>query len=169
MAGNEPAAELNPKFSSPDATATAWAAARDHLREAEIFWLSTVREDGRPHVTPLISVLLDGAFYFCASADERKAKNLDTNPNVVLTTGSNSLAKGLDIVIEGVATHVSDAELLRRVADAYVAKYGLDWEFTPRDGLFHHDDGDPALVYAITPVTGFGFGRGGFSQTRWRF
>jgi general stress protein 26 len=169
MAGNEPAAELNPKFSSPDATATEWADAREQVAGAEIFWLSTVREDGRPHVTPLISVLLEGAFYFCASADERKAKNLESNPNVVLTTGSNSLAKGLDIVIEGTATRVSDAEVLRRVADAYVAKYGLDWEFTPRDGLFHHDDGDPALVYAIAPVTGFGFARGGFSQTRWRF
>jgi len=169
MAGNEPDAVLNPKFSSPDAAPIEWADAREHVTVAEIYWLTTVREDGRPHVTPLISVLLDGTFYFCASADERKARNLVGNPNVVLTTGTNTLAKGLDVVIEGVATRVSEPTLLHRVADAYVAKYGLEWQFTPRDGLFHHESGDPAQVYAITPVTGFGFGRGEFSQTKWQF
>lgn len=169
MAGNEPAGVLNPEFSSPDAVATEWAEAREHLAGAEIYWLSTVRPDGRPHVTPLISVLLDGAYFFCASASERKAKNLVGNPNVVLTTGSNILAKGLDVVIEGVAVRITDPVLLQRVADAYVAKYGLDWQFTPRDGLFHHEDGNPAEVYAITPVVGFGFARGEFSQTRWVF
>ena len=169
MTGNEPAAELNPRFSSPDATATEWADAREHLADAEIFWLATVREDGRPHVTPVMSVLLDGACYFCSGSDERKVKNLEHNSNVVLTTGSNSMATGLDVVIEGVATRISDDAVLRRVADAYTVKYGPDWRFTPRDGLFHHDGGDPALVYAIVPATAFGFGRGEFSQTRWRF
>lgn len=169
MVGDEPDAVLNPKFSSPGATPTPWAEAREQVAAAEIYWLTTVREDGRPHVTPLISVMLDGAFFFCASADERKARNLERNPNVVLTTGSNSLAKGLDIVVEGIASQVEDAVLLQRVSDAYVEKYGLDWKFTVRDGLFHHDDGDPAQVYAITPMVGFGFGRGEFSQTRWRF
>ena len=169
MTGNEPVAELNPKYSSPDATATEWADAREHLADAEVFWLTTVREDGRPHVTPLISVLLDGALYFCAGSDDLKSKNLDGNANVVLTTGTNSLAKGLDIMIEGVATRITDDAALRRVADAYVAKYGLDWQFTPRDGLFHHEHGHPARVYQVTPATGFGFGRGEFSQTRWRF
>jgi len=31
------------------------------LEKAEVFWLSTVRPDGRPHVTPMVSVWLDGA------------------------------------------------------------------------------------------------------------
>jgi hypothetical protein len=34
-----------------------------------------VRADGRPHVTPLISVLVDGALHFCTGATEQKAKN----------------------------------------------------------------------------------------------
>lgn len=171
MADIEPAAELNPMFSSPGAVATEWAEAREYLTGAEIFWLATVREDGRPHVTPLITVFLDGTLYFCAGLTERKTRNLDANPNVVLTTGNNAMAKGLDVVVEGVATPVSDDAVLRQVADAFVAKYGLDWQFTPRDGLFHHegDGGNPARVYAVTPVTAFGFGRGEFSQTRWTF
>src|SRR5262245_52370763 len=112
MAGNEPTAELNPEFSSPDAIATDWADARDHLAGAEIYWLATVRADGRPHVTPLISVYLDEAYFFCAAASERKTRNLVGNPNVVLTTGSNVLAKGLDVVIEGIASRITDAALL---------------------------------------------------------
>jgi hypothetical protein len=38
-----------------------------------------------------------------------------------------------------------------------------------RDGAFHHSHGR-ALVFAVAPITAFGFGKGErFSQTRWRF
>ena len=54
MSDKEPAAELEPYLSSDDATATP---------QAEVYWLSTVGPDGRPHgrphVTPLLSVWLD--------------------------------------------------------------------------------------------------------------
>ena len=43
-------AELEPQFSSDDATPTPWAEARECLEKAEVYWLSTVRSDGRPHV-----------------------------------------------------------------------------------------------------------------------
>jgi len=33
-----------------------WPEAREHLEMAELYWLTTVRGDGRPHVTPLIAV-----------------------------------------------------------------------------------------------------------------
>ena len=72
-----------------------------------MFWLSTVRPDGRPHVTPLLAVWLDASLYFCTSPPERKAKNLDHNPRCILTTGRNRL-DGLDIVVEGEAREVSD-------------------------------------------------------------
>jgi predicted pyridoxine 5'-phosphate oxidase superfamily flavin-nucleotide-binding protein len=52
MAGEMPVAELHTGFSSPAATPTDWAEGRRHIDEAEVFWLSTVRRDGRPHVTP---------------------------------------------------------------------------------------------------------------------
>lgn len=89
MAGNEPVTELNQAFSDEHATWTPWTEARTHLEQAEIFWLSTVRPDGRPHVTPLIAVWLDGAMHFCTGADERKAKNIAQNPHCILTTGCN--------------------------------------------------------------------------------
>jgi hypothetical protein len=69
-------------------------------------------------------------------------------------------------VVEGEAARVSDESLLQRLADTYAAKYG--WHYTVRDGAFVGDGGE-ALVYEVAPTTAFGFGKGTFSQTRWRF
>ena len=41
--------------------------------------LSTVRADGRPHVTPLVAVWLDGALYFCTGEGEQKERNIRRN------------------------------------------------------------------------------------------
>src|SRR4026208_2355532 len=109
MAMREPVAELDTRFSSGDATALPWSEPAGHLEQAEIFWLSTIRPDGRPHVTPLLSVWVNGALYFTTGADERKAKNLAQNTHCILTTGCNSLnAEGLDIVVEGDAVRMGD-------------------------------------------------------------
>lgn len=171
MADREPMAELQPQFSSDDASPTPWAVAREHLEKAEVYWLTTVRPDGRPHVTPLISVWLDGALYFCTGESERKAKNLARNAHCVLATGCNVLNEGLDMTVEGEATKVSDEAELRSVADTYESKYGP--HFTAPEGTFFGLSdtircGD-ALVYRVAPSTAFGFGKGTFSQTRWRF
>jgi general stress protein 26 len=162
----EPMAELQPQFSSDGAAPTSWAEARGHLEKAEIYWLATVRPDGRPHVTPLLSVWLDGALYFCTGPDERKAKNLAHNPHCVITTGCNVLS-GLDLVVEGAAVEVSDEVRLQRVAEIYASKY--DWHYTVREGALY-GEGGRTLVYEVAPATAFGFGKGEqFSQTRWRF
>ena len=50
MAEQQPVAELSP-FSSPNAVPTEWSRARTELASAEVYWLSTIRPDGRPHVT----------------------------------------------------------------------------------------------------------------------
>lgn len=50
-----PVGELDAGFSEPGATPTDWAQGRRQIDEAEVFWLSTVRPDGRPHVTPLLA------------------------------------------------------------------------------------------------------------------
>lgn len=169
MAHGEPATELDARFSSDGATPTGWTEALGPVEEAQIWWLSTVRPDGRPHVTPLLAVWLDGALHFCTGPTERKAKNLGGNAHCILTTGCNTYEEGLDLVIEGVADRVNDDAKLRRVAAAYESKYGSDWHFEVRDGAFRRE-GDEALVYAVTPARALGFTRGAqFGQTRWRF
>jgi nitroimidazol reductase NimA-like FMN-containing flavoprotein (pyridoxamine 5'-phosphate oxidase superfamily) len=170
MVEREPTAELG-AFSSPGAVSPGWAQARGDLRDAQVYWLSTVRPDGRPHVTPLLGVWLDGALYFCTGPDERKAKNLARNPRCILTTGCNRL-DGLDLVVEGQAAKVSDPAELRSVADTFESKYGA--HFTAPEGTWF-GLGDTirrneALVFRVAPTTAFGFGKGNLSsQTRWGF
>ena len=168
MTVTEPKTTLDPRFSAPHATPTAWSEAKTALDSAEVYWLTTVRADGRPHVTPLIAVWRDGALYFCTGPDEQKAKNLEHNRHVVITTGDNSLDQGLDVVVEGDAVLVEDDARLRGLAAAWEAKYGADWHFDVRDGRFRGDGGE-ALVFAVAPVTAFGFRKGDYSQTRWAF
>ncbi|WP_372444705.1 pyridoxamine 5'-phosphate oxidase family protein [Streptomyces coffeae] len=109
-----------------------------------------------------------GALYFCTGPGEQKAKNLAHNPHCTLTTGANTLREGLDLVVEGEAAAVRDDAVLRRVAEAYVTKYGEEWTFEVRDGSFHHEGGQ-ALVYEVAPATAFGFRKGVYGQTRWGF
>jgi general stress protein 26 len=170
MADAEPAGKLEPQFSSPDATPTEWSEARGILEAAEIYWLSTVRPDGRPHVTPLVAVWLDGAMYFCTGPEERKARNLEGNSSCVITTGRNAF-EGLDLVVEGHAERLTDDTKLDRVADRFNAKYDAPFHFVARDGAFYGEEGDGGggLVFEVKPRTIFAFGKGdSFSQTRWR-
>jgi hypothetical protein len=170
MPEKEPVAELLPQFSSDDATPTPWAQARERLAKAKVYWLSTVRPDGRPHVTPIAAVWLDDALYFSTGQTERKAKNLALNSRCVITTGCNVL-EGLDLVVEGDAVRVTYETRLRRLADGYAEKYDQLFRFTVRDGAFYAEGGESeVLVYELAYTTAFGLGKGdSFSQTRWRF
>jgi Pyridoxamine 5'-phosphate oxidase len=170
MTQPEPTTELDARFSSDDAVPARWSDAADRLQEASIYWLTTVRADGRPHVTPLIAVWLDHALYISTGPTEQKAKNLATNTNCVLTTGNNAMDEGLDVVLEGAAVRVRDRSELVRVADAYEAKYGSTWRFEVGDEAFVNGEHGEVLVFAVAPTKVFGFGKGEpFSQTRWRF
>lgn len=171
MAVKTPVAELDVRFSGEKATATDWVEGRRHIEAAQVFWLSTVRPDGRPHVTPLLAVWREDAMYFCTGPDERKAKNLEQNPSCILTTGHNGL-DGLDLVVEGRAAEVSDGAELGQVASSYESKYG-DHLTAPEGTWFGLSDAIRAgnvLVYRVTPTTILGFAKGEhFGQTRWRF
>ncbi|MFF0724151.1 pyridoxamine 5'-phosphate oxidase family protein [Streptomyces sp. NPDC004134] len=169
----EPEPALHPGFSDAEATATPWPDARRQLETAGVFWLTSVRPEGRPHVTPLIGVWLDGAVYFCTGAEERKARNLAANPHCTVVTGANALDEGLDVVVEGDAAQVRDPGLLGRVADAYIGKYGRT--VTSPEGTFHGlpeavRNGEGPLVFEVVPRVAFAFAKGKpFGQTRYRF
>lgn len=167
MTQSEPIGELDPEFSFPGATATPWAEARKELEDAEIFWLSTVRPDGRPHVTPLIAIWLDESPWFVTGPGERKAANLESNPQVVLTTGCNALNEGLDLVVEGGAVPVTERDTLKRVADTFAAKYPDPFKFNVGD---FDGGGGEALVFRIEATKVFAFRHlPTSSQTRWLF
>jgi nitroimidazol reductase NimA-like FMN-containing flavoprotein (pyridoxamine 5'-phosphate oxidase superfamily) len=163
-----PETELDARYGEPGVTPVPWPETEDALVAAPLYWVTTVRPDGRPHVTPLVAVWHDGALHFSTGADERKGRNLAANPAVALTTGTNALHTGTDLVIEGDAVRLTDDAALQAVADAFLAKYGEEWHFTVADGQFAHVAGR-ALVYRVAPRTIFAFGKAPYSQTRYRF
>jgi general stress protein 26 len=160
---------IDSRFSDPAAGPTPWPEAAQALEEAELYWLTTVRADGRPHVTPLIGVTHDEAFHFCTGLGEQKARNLEHDARVAVTTGRNTWAQGLDVVVEGSAVRVADEAELQRLADAYEAKYGSVWHFDVRDGMFHSDDGGEAAVFRIEPDKVLAFAKDPHGQTTYRF
>jgi general stress protein 26 len=167
-----PSTSLDARFSDPDGVATDWAATERALETAEIFWITTVRADGRPHVSPLVAVWLDGALHFSTGAQEQKAVNLRANPNVVLTTGCSDWQAGLDVMVEGEAVRQTDGARLDRLARAWASKWDGRWHFEVRDGAFHHPAADgqgEALVFTVQPTRVLAFGHNPFTHTRHRF
>src|SRR5256886_13134169 len=67
-------------------------------------WLSTVRPDGRPHVAAVGALWVDGKVYFTSGPRTLKSRNLDANPNCVLSMA----LPGLDLAVEGRAEKVTD-------------------------------------------------------------
>jgi hypothetical protein len=165
----EPEPELDVRFGDPATPPTPWADALRVLETAELFWISTVRSDGRPHVTPLPAVWFDHQLHFCTGPAEQKAVNLGRNPHVALTTGTNRWKEGLDLVIEGDAVQITEGSRLGTLADLWRRKYHGDWDFAVEDGMFRHGDGGSAAVFGVDPTKVLAFAKGPFAQTRYRF
>jgi len=163
----EPVAELNEGFSEPGAAAPPWAEVAEVLSRSQMFWLSTVRRDGRPHATPLPAIWLDGMLHFCVGTHEQKARNLQSNPDCVLTAGANQFRSGLDVVVEGTAARVTAPAELQRLAAVWKSK--LDWDFQVTDGGFLDPAGRTGLVFSVKPAKVLAFGKHPYSQTRYRF
>jgi nitroimidazol reductase NimA-like FMN-containing flavoprotein (pyridoxamine 5'-phosphate oxidase superfamily) len=155
-----------------DAVPIPWEEGRRRLAESRFTWVTTVHPSGRPHVRPVLSVWVDGAFHSSSAPSARKGRNLDDDPRCTLSASTDDM----DVVVEGRATWVRDEDTLQRVADAYGEKYG--WPVTVRDGAFDAPYGAPTAgpppyaVYRIEPETAFAFATSDElapRTTRWRF
>ena len=164
-----PLTTLDARYSEDRAEATPWPEAVVLLEQAALFWVSSVRPDRRPHVTPVVAVWMSGALYFSSGPEEQKSRNLAANRSCAVTTGCNTWDEGFDIVLHGEVEIVRDVALLQKVADAFLAKYGNDWSFeVGADGTFRGPG--VALVYQLKPTQALGFGKGSpFSHTLWDF
>jgi hypothetical protein len=165
-----PQTSLGP-FSSPGASVTPWEATEWALRRIQKFQLCTVRRDGRPHVTPLLAIWSDGAMWFTTGDNEQKAKNLAVNQQCALTSGTDTLT-GMDYVIEGVASLVTDPAVRDSVAGAFEQAYG--WQLTREDGTWYQL-GDAVRagkvqLHRVQPEKAFAFAATNeSSQTRYRW
>jgi hypothetical protein len=97
-----------------------WSRARDVLvadtPTADLtFFIGTVRPDGRPHSAGVGAVWVDDALYFVSGPGTRRARNLAQNAACTVSTR----LRGIDLVLEGEAHRVTDADTLERVASVY--------------------------------------------------
>jgi hypothetical protein len=159
------AADATP-ISTDEATVKPWAEAREGLAGAPKYWLATGRPNGRPHVMPVLAVWIEESLFVSTRGTSTKGRNLAQNAHCVITVSIETV----DLVVECAATELTDDADLRRVADAFDAKYG--WRLTVREGHAHEESlpGSPVYgLYELTPELAFGFGADGMTATRWRF
>jgi hypothetical protein len=137
-----------------------WSWAEQRLSESRNYWVATAWPDGRPHVMPVWGMWNEGAFWFSSSTGSRKSRNLETNPACAVTTED----AGNPVVLEGIATRMTNPGSLIKVLDWENTKYGTDYSI---------DLLDPALnsCFRVTPTRAFGIAQGDFtgSPTRWDF
>lgn len=159
--------KVDARYGDPTQAAPPWTEIDRRLTEAQLYWLITVRRDGRPHAVPLCGVWLDGAFYFCTGEQEQKMRNLEANDHLAVTAGplgADGWSQGKDIVVEGRAERVTDDAQLRTLADGWLSKYGGDWRFDVQDAGFVEvtesggATGGVAQVFRVAPAKVIVFG-----------
>lgn len=157
-------ATLDARFGDTDSPAD-WRTVHASLRDAQLYWFTSVRSDGRPHTAPMVGLWTGDAFVFCTGPGEQKARNLAHHAHVTVTTGVNTWKDGLDVVIEGAAHRVTGRAELTGYADAYREKYSGEWDFAPTDDGFGEGD-ELAHVFRVTPTKILAFAKSPHGQTR---
>lgn len=79
------------------------------------FYLGTVRPDGRPHAAGVGALWFDGDIYVVSGPETRKSRNLAVNPACTIS----ARLPGIDLILEGEATRVTDRATLEEVARRY--------------------------------------------------
>ena len=135
-----------------------WSWAEAQLTASHDYWLATVRPDGRPHGMPVWAVWTAGALVFSTAPGSRKARNLATHPEVVVTTDNPHKP----VVVEGSAEMVGDEGAVVEFTALSNAKYGTDY---PID--FYLDN----LTFRVAPMRVIALDDDDFtgSPTRWTF
>lgn len=150
-----------------------WSRARDALAASRgpgfTFFLGTVCPDGRPHAAGIGAVWAEDTMWFVTGPGSRKARNLLANPGCTVS----GRLPGIDVVLEGHAERVTDADALGRLAavyreagwpaevegDAFTAPYSAPSAGPP-----------PWALYRVTLYTAFGVATTEpHGASRWRF
>lgn len=67
-----------------DGTALAWSTIVEWLAGSRNYWVCTTRPDSRPHAIPVWGLWLEDTLWFSTDPDSYKARNLATNPELVV-------------------------------------------------------------------------------------
>ena len=137
-----------------------WSWAEERLVQAPVYWVASVRPDGRPHVTPIWGVWVDGAFWMEGGPRTRRFRNLEQNAAAVVTVERGNDA----IIVDGEADLVTDLDpgLVDRLLAAYrkyVASHGYE----------AHPDNWRVGIWRVRPAKVLGWSDFPADTTRWTF
>jgi hypothetical protein len=120
-------------------------------------WLTTINPNGMPHVTPVGFVQIDGVWFFTSGPGTRKSRNIAADPRCVVSVATHPF----DLVMEGTAERVTDADELHSVAEVY-NKEGwparVEGDAVTAEYSAPSAGPPPWHVYRIQPATVFAFG-----------
>jgi hypothetical protein len=158
----DPAAEpltVPSEYGMVGATRLPWGWASERLVPAMVYWLTTVRADGAPHVRPVDGTWVDNALFVGGSDEATWVRNLGQDGRATV-----SLPDVREVVIlEGAGRLVTPdqplAERLAAAASKYASMYG---PASASDYL-----GKP--TWAIVPRRAMGWRRFPTDATRWVF
>src|SRR5437588_8620503 len=83
------------------------------LPDRHTCWLTTINPDGRPHVTGVGALWVDGTFWFPTGDGTRKAKNLARDPRCAISV---AMQDAFDLTVEGEAHKVTDPSVVADLA-----------------------------------------------------
>src|SRR4051794_26333307 len=81
-------------------------------------WLSTLDEDGSPHVTGIGALWADGAFWFETGEHTRKGRNVARDPRCTLSIATDQF----DLTVDGTAQRVTDPATVATMAARWAAE-----------------------------------------------
>jgi hypothetical protein len=133
------------------------------------FFLGTTRPDGRPHSAGIGALWFDGDLYIVTGPETRKARNLAANPACTVSVK----LEGIDLVLEGEASRITDQPTLEQIAQLYRE---TGWPAEVQDDAFTAPYSAPSAgsppwyLYRFTFHTAFGVATAEPNgATRWRF
>lgn len=130
-----------------------WTWAEQRLVRNKNYWVVTASATGRPHAMPVWGVWLPGSerFWFSCAPTARKARNLEENPQCVVTVGDTVEC----VSVEGraqPADSLGDASAVDDAIAAYISKYWPDPSVHAEMDAFLRSN----TIFVVTPDRAFG-------------
>ncbi|MGA9595263.1 MAG: pyridoxamine 5'-phosphate oxidase family protein [Acidimicrobiia bacterium] len=120
------------------------------LAAASVYWVSTVGQDGGPHLIPLWGAWVQDLAFIEGGDDTRWARNL-TDGDGRLHVGIDH--EGMQVMVRGVASAVTVAGAMQTViADGYEDKY----PYRPEGSRFWRITPEHVLAWKTDTIEAFG-------------
>jgi hypothetical protein len=93
----------------------AGAAPGTDAHNSKTTWLTTINDDGSPHVTAVGAIWLDRTYWFQTGARTKKRRNVERDPRCSIAVS----ILDADVVLEGTAERVTDPSAVAQAARAW--------------------------------------------------